>query len=90
MVENRQISLTDSSLVAFAPPAYAMNNHTASNKWDSDAQYHWHTCINCELWQANKGAHTMTWNDALQKSCCSVCYYDGFILMEDPNETEIE
>ncbi len=89
-VASRVISLTDSSLVAFADPAYSTYSHTSSSAWTTNSQYHWKTCVHCGLGEMNKGAHTMTWNDALQKSCCSVCYYDGFILMEDPVETERE
>ncbi len=87
-VENREISLTDSSLVAFADPAYATNSHTVSSAWTVNTQYHWHACTVCGLGQFNKGAHVMVWNDVLKRNCCSVCNYDGIAQPAGIVETE--
>ena len=88
-VANHQISLTDSSLVAFADPAYVTNNHTASSVWLTDDQYHWHPCAYCGFGELNKGAHVMDWDTSLYKVCCTVCsleYTEGMHHVVEPKE----
>jgi len=87
-VDNREIMLSDSSLVAFGDPAYITSYHTASPTWTVDSQHHWHVCVNCGLGQFNKGAHVMSWNETLNKYCCSVCGFGGFDQLVKTDKVE--
>ena len=56
--------------------------HSASDKWNYDEQYHWHTCLNCEeLLPETKESHIM------ENGKCTACSYDGSKLNNTPSDS---
>lgn len=86
-VNQHTISLTDTSLVAFASVSYVSSGHTAGSTWSSNASAHWKYCTNCSS-VCSYASHTFLLVQTGGPYKCKVCGYITYAVVNGHEHDE--